>query len=221
VIWAVVAVAAATLASWTGYAIGSHQNQLTAALRRAAGRAAASALAPGTCKSSAVGPAGQQLLAEMPPLPAGAKRVQPTQIPAVMSVSRYVHTLYSTYPAELGQLKARCFQAAAFFEYVLPNGMIVATYLVRFDQLSGAVSYARATFQADLTDTPHASHAAVSGVSDGQIIRSAKLDGYGNTRSRALGDVGNVMILIHVYVPAHLPTVAAMARLLRSEAARL
>jgi hypothetical protein len=221
VIWAVFAAAAAILAGWTGYAIGLHQNQLSAALHRVAAGAAASALAPAACQSPAAGPVGRQLLAEMPPLPAGAKRIRPASIPAVMSLSSYVHTLYGGDLAELDRLKARCFQAAAFFDYQLPNGMTVATYLVRFDQPAGAVSYARAVFQADLGDMANASHAAVSGLSDGEIIRSAKLDSLGNTRSRGFGDVGNVMILIHVYVPAHLPTVAAIAGLLRSEAARL
>jgi hypothetical protein len=39
-------------------------------------------------------------------------------------------------------------------------------------------------------------------VTDGKGLGAPKLDTYGNTLTRVLGDVGNVAIIIHVFMPA-------------------
>jgi hypothetical protein len=51
-------------------------------------------------------------------------------------------------------------------------------------------------------------------------IGRPKLDSYGNTLTRLLGDAGNVAVIIHVFVPARTDN-AAVARVLRQQSALL
>ena len=137
------------------------------------------------------------------------------------SLDQFVRELYPQAPSfEKRRLVARCFRVATQQGWVLPSGRAVAVYLVQFGTRLDARSYALAVQSADLADPRNKLHGAVRGVSDGILIEAPKLDKYGNTLSRMIGDKGNVAMIIHIFVPAHLPSRTSAVPLLRRQAAR-
>jgi hypothetical protein len=139
----------------------------------------------------------------------------------VLSLGQFVRALYAQSPGEQTQLADRCFQVAAQRGWTRPSGQIVAVYLIQFATPADARSYALSAEAGDLSDPANRLHLAVSGISDGILIEDPSLDKYGNTRSRLLGDQGNVAILIHVFEPARLPSHASSVSLLRKQVARI
>jgi hypothetical protein len=217
VVWLVVALVAALGSGTAGFLIGESSARISSAIRSGA---AAAGAAP--CRGGAAGPAvGSHLASTLLPLPKGAKYLKGRYRHQVDSLDQYVKTLYSSSPSEKARLVARCFRVAAQQGWVLPSGRIVAVYLAQFGTHADARSYALAAQSADLVNRRNKLHGPVSGVSDGMMIEAPAPDKYGNTVTRLIGDKGKVAIILHIFVPAHLPQRAMAMRLLRHQAARL
>ncbi|HEX6931004.1 MAG TPA: hypothetical protein VF162_02590 [Streptosporangiaceae bacterium] len=217
VIWLVVALVAALGCGTAGFVIGKSSAQISSAIKSDAAAAGAK-----PCHGASPAPGvGAHLANELLPLPAGGKYLKGRYRHQVDSLDQFVSTLYSSAPREKDRLIARCFQVAAQQGWVLPSGRIVAVYLVQFGTPADARSYALAAQSADIADPRNKLHDAVKGVSDGILIEDPTPDKYGNTVSRLLGDKGNIAIIVHVFVPAHLPLRASATRLLLRQAARL
>lgn len=217
VIWLVVALVAALGCGTAGFVIGKSSAQISSAIKSDAAAAGAK-----PCRgASPAHSTGVHLASELLPLPAGARYLKGRYRHQVDSLDQFVGTLYSSAPREKARLVARCFQVAAQQGWVLPSGRIVAVYLVQFGTSADARSYALAAQSADLADRRNKLHGAVNGVSDGILIEDPAPDKYGNTVSRLIGDKGNVAIIVHFFVPAHLPLRTSATRLLLRQAARL
>jgi hypothetical protein len=216
VVWLVVALVAALGSGTAGFVIGKASEQISANIKSGAAAAGAT-----SCRGATPGPAvGSHLASRLLPLPPGAKYLKGLKH-RVDTLDQYVKTLYSSAPYEKARLVARCFQVAAQQGWVLPSGRIVAVYLAQFGTHADARSYALAAQSADLADKRNKLHGPVSGVADGMIIEAPGPDKYGNTVTRLIGDKGKVAIIVHMFVPAHLPQRAMATRTLRHQAARL
>jgi hypothetical protein len=217
VIWLVVALVAALGCGAAGFVIGKSSAQISAAIKSdgAAVRARTCAVARTPAR------VGRRLARELLPRPRGAKYLKGRYQHQVDSLRQFLSTLYPDARSEKSRLVARCFLVAAQQGWVLPAGQIVAVYLVRFGYHADARSYALAAQTADLTDPRNKRHGAVAGVSDGMLIEAPAPDKLGNTVSRLIGDKGSVAIIVHVFVPAHLPSRSFATGLLRRQAARL
>lgn len=229
-LWVVVVLVAALAAGSGGYYFGSrHAHTVSAARlgRTAPGRAptgpAPAGQGPCATTVTAAGP-DSKLLAELLPLPAGATRPSNARAPKAYALRSFVAGLFPPQERsrETGFLGGLCFQAAVNSEWRTPAGTLVSIYLIKFALPSEARSYALDQEQADIAGVGvHGRHANVSGVPDAMIIQDPRLDKYGNTLTRLIGDVGDVAILVHVFVPALLDSEAAMDPLLREQASRL
>ncbi len=216
-IWLIITLVAALGCGAAGFLIGKSSEQIASAIK--SGGAAAGA-AP--CKGASAAPgAGSHLASELLPLPRGAKYLKGRFKHQVDSLDEFLSALYPHVSFERGRLVAQCFRVAAQQGWVLPSGRIVTVYLAQFGTRADARSYALATQTADLADPRNKLHGAVSGVSDGILIEAPAPDKYGNTLSRLVGDKGNVAIIVHIFVPAHLPSRTSAMPFLRRQAARL
>jgi hypothetical protein len=83
-----------------------------------------------------------------------------------------------------------------------PPPAIVAVYLAQFGTDADARSYGLAAQSADLADRRNELRTAVTGVSDGILIEAPAPDKFGNTVTKLIGDVA---IIVHIFLPAHLP----------------
>jgi hypothetical protein len=119
-----------------------------------------------------------------------------------MSLTGYMHELYTSDPSEQQRLAALCFQTAVHREWTAPDGTITSVYLIQFATASDARSYILGTEQADAADPANTDVFPVRRVADGKGLGAPKLDTYGNTLTRVLGDAGNVAMVIHIFVPA-------------------
>ena len=217
VIWLVVALVAAIGSGTTGFVIGKSSAQISTAIKSGA---AAAGARPCVVNSPAPG-VGARLARELLPLPAGAKYINSQYRPSIDSLNQLLSVLYPGNSIERGRFVARCFQVAAQQGWAAASGQIVAFYLLQFGTPADARSYALADQSADLADPLNKQHSTVSGVSDGIAIDAPALDKSGNTIVRLIGDKGNVALIIQVFTPAHLPSPASAAKLLRQQAARL
>lgn len=216
-IWLAIAVVAAIASGAVGFDIGKNSAQIAAAIKSSAAAAGAR-----PCPGATVPPAaGSHLASLLVRQPAGVTPLRGPFSHHVLSLGQFVSALYPQNPAYRSQLVDRCFQIAAQRGWTQPSGEIVAVYLIQFQTPADARSYALAAEAGDLADPLNRVHVAVSGVSDGILIEDPSLDKYGNTRTRLLGDQGNVAIIIHVFEPARLPSHAVSMSLLREQAARL
>jgi len=137
-----------------------------------------------------------------------------------VSLRDYVNALYSSDPSsEQRRLVARCFQTAAHRAWTSPGGTITSVWLVQFGTPAGARSYTLADEHAFTTDPTKSDAFHVSGVADGMGFGSPKLDADGNTRTAMLGDVGNVAIVVNLYVPARTDNSAAASILQQQSSA--
>ncbi len=217
VIWLVIALVAALGCGTAGFVIGKSSAQIGSAIKS---DAAAAGAAP--CRGARPAPGiGAHLARELLPLPPGARYLQGRYRHQVDSLDQFVSTLYSRAAFEKRRLVARCFHAAAQQGWVLPSGRIVAVYLVQFGTPADARSYTLAAQSADVADPHNRRRGSIRGVSDGILIENPALDKFGNTVSRLIGDKGNVAIIIHLFVPARLPSRTSAIPLLRQQAARV
>jgi hypothetical protein len=154
-----------------------------------------------------------KLLAELLPMPAGATRPRKAPRPRAYSLSTFVARLYGDDKSpETGYLSALCFETAVGGEWQTHSGKLVAIYLIQFARQAEARSYALGLKQADIGSVGvHGRHARVRDLQDGMIVQDSQLDTYGNTLTRLIGSVGNIAILIHVFVPALLERESALA----------
>jgi hypothetical protein len=217
VVWLVVALVAALGSGTAGFLIGKSSEQISSNIRSGAAATGARPCHGATTPGPAV---GSHLASRLLPLPRGAKYLKGLKH-RVDTLDDYVKTLYSSAPYERARLVARCFQVAAQQGWVLPSGRIVAVYLAQFGTHADARSYALAAQSADLADKRNKLHGPVTGVSDRMIIEAPAPDKYGNTVTRLIADKGKVAIIVHLFVPAHLPQRAVAERTLRHQAARL
>ena len=217
VIWLVVALVAALGCGAAGFVIGKASAQISSAIKSdgAAAKAAACAAASPPAR------VGRHLASELLPKPRRGKFLTGHYKHQVDSLHQFLTTLYPTAGYEKGRLVARCFRVAAQQGWVMRSGLIVAVYLVQFGTHADARSYALAAQSADLSDPRNKRHGTVRGVSDGILIEAPGPDKFGNTVSRLIGDKGNIAIIVHLFVPAHLPRRAFATGLLRRQAARL
>ncbi len=163
--------------------------------------------------ASATSPAGRALLARVLPLPADATLTTTGPAQGVLSLAGYVNGLYSGSSGEQQYLVGDCFQAAVHREWKMPGGTQVSVWLSQFLTTTDARSYILATEQAEAADPANADIFPVSRVTDGVGFGQSKLDQDGNTFTIVLGDVGNVAISIHYFVPALLDNSAAASAL--------
>jgi hypothetical protein len=113
-----------------------------------------------------------------------------------------VNTLYAGEKGEQQRLAGRCFQTAVHREWDSPGGTTTSVWLIQFGTAAGARSYIIAIEQAAVGDPTYPNNFRVGQVTDGMGFGDPKLDTYGNTLARVVGDAGNVAILIDVWVPA-------------------
>lgn len=220
VIWLIVAVLASLVAGSAGFAVGDAFASHRAAIDAAIGSAKAGART-GPCPTApASGTVGQRLHSLLLARPAGSRLSSSAKTRAVLSLRGYVRVLYAGEASIGAQLRARCFQIAASRLWVTASGTIVSIYLAQFATAADARSYMLFTESGDLGLPSVTSHVPVPGVSDGLAVQHAKLDKYGDTFTDLLGDRGNVAIIIHVFVPARLPTLAQDRALLTAQRAR-
>ena len=201
-IGAAVAVAAAVISGSLGYEIGVQHSRVAAVAQ------GVNAAASGPCPAgnaapspSEVSPAGSALLARTLPVPKGDKLFTGTA-EGVMSLSDYVKDLYPNNPSEQARLVARCFQTAVHREWTTPDGTIVSVYLIQFGQAADARSYTLSTEQGDIAGVPGGTKFSVAGVADSLGLADLKLDSFGNTFTRVIGDSGDTTIIIHILIPA-------------------
>jgi len=219
--WLIAALAAALCLGLgglaVGYYIGDHHEQISAAIK---GTQAPAAGPPCEAKS-APSVIYKTLLVMLLPAPVGSQKPTGVNAAQELSLNAYVQQLYSDPAYETPRLRARCFQGAVHRWWATGSGQIVSIYLIQFGSPVDARSYALATEAADLKGAGNTIHAAVPGVLDGVQIGHPALDNYGNTLTRLIGDWSSVVILIHVYEPAHLDPPAKAVALLRNQAARI
>jgi hypothetical protein len=226
--WLAAVLVVAVLAAGGGYLAGRHSvSQAISAQGPPAGGATPgevpSDAQPCAASLTAASP-DARLLSELLPMPAGASRVSAIGPPKSYSLNAYVHELYASsgYSAEEALLSARCFETAVNSEWRTRAGALVSIWLIQFAGASGAQSYALSQATIDVTDLHgHGRHALVAGVTDGTIVQTSQLDPYGNTLTRMFGTVGSVMILIHEFEPAYLPSEASAEPLLIAQARRV
>lgn len=220
VIWLIAALVASLAAGSAGFVVGDAFASHRSAINAAIGSARAGARTGPCPPAPAADQAGSRLRSLLLPRPAGSRPSSTVKEPPVLSLSQYVHILYAGRASIVAQLTARCFQIAANRLWVTASGTIVAIYLSRFATAADARSYALFTEAGDLSAPTVTGHEPLPGVSDGVAVQHAKLDKFGNTFTDLLGDKGNVAIIIHVFVPARLATIAQDRSLLTAQSAR-
>jgi hypothetical protein len=225
VIWLAAVLIVGVAAGGGGYLVGTHRTGSASSAQSPP----ASGVTPGEtpadaqpCAASltAVSP-DARLFRDLLPMPAGASRVAG---PKPYSLNAYVHELYSSadYATEEALLAAGCFETAVNSEWRTSAGVIVSVWLIQFAGSSGAQSYALGQANIDVTDLHgHGRHALVAGVTDGSIVQNPQLDTYGNTLTRMFGSVGSVMILVHEFEPAYLPSEASAEPVLLAQSRRV
>jgi hypothetical protein len=195
-------VAAAGISGSAGYELGVQHSRIAAVAQgvnaAVSGPCPAGKAAP---TSSEISPAGSALMARALSVPKGDKSV--TGQEGVMSLSDYVKALYTSNPSEQARLVARCFQTAVHREWETPGGTIVSVYLSQFGQAADARSYTLSTEQGDVSAAPAGSAKfSVPGVADSMGLAVLKLDSFGDTLTRVIGDSGDTTMIIHVFIPA-------------------
>lgn len=159
------------------------------------------------------------MTAQLLPVPSGASPLALLKT-GELSLDDFVKEVYGTGSNGSQRLTALCFQGAAFREWQLPSGNTVAIWLVQFASNDDARSYTLGTTQGDIDTLGYPIKLTVPGVADGTDIATPSIDKDGNTRSHLLGDRGDVAMLIHVYIPAHLDNAFA-TQILQQQNARL
>jgi len=211
-------VVAALIAGSIGYVIGDQHSRIQAAA--AGANAVSSGCETGKAPDpSATSPAGSALVARLLPMPSGASPVNVLKQGA-LSLDDYMNELYTTNADEKQFLTGICFQVAAHRTWVLPSGTTVSIWLIQFGSPADARSYTLSTEVGDSGDPANSVKFTVPGVADGKGIAAPKLDTDGNTLSRLLGERGDMAILIHLFVPAHLNNALAV-QVLQEQNARL
>ncbi len=228
--WLAVTLLVAVVTGSSAYYLGTHHAQRPAPSRPAAAASQHPLVAPPPANAyqcaptdTAAGP-DSRLISELLPVPAGAARPPAAPGPKAYTLHAYVTYLYakSAVGHEQALLQARCFQVAVNGQWLTSGGTLVSIWLVQFADSGGARSYALGQEQTDLNLMgSHGRWASVSAVSDGMLIQDPGLDAEGDTFTRIFGDRGNVMILIHVYVPARWASENSMSALLRAQAGRI
>ena len=220
VIWLIAALVASLAAGSAGFAAGdafaSHRSVIVAAIGSAKDRARSGPCPP----ASAAIQAGSRLHSFLLSRPAGS-RPPNVKTPAVLGLRQYVRVLYAGRASIVGQLNARCFQVAASRLWVTASGNIIGIYLAQFATAADARSYVLFTEAGDLEASTVTRHLPLPGVSDGLVVQHGALDKYGNTFTDLLGDRGNVAIIIHIFVPARLATLAQDRSLFAAQHARV
>jgi hypothetical protein len=230
--WLAVAVLVAVFAGAGGYHLGGQHSVRSGTVHRklrSGPSPAPQAIGPGQCAASAeasitgASTRDARLLRELLPMPRGAQRIATIGKPKAYTLRAFLRKLYPADKGiEQGFLSARCFQTAVNSEWRQSQGVQVSVWLLQFAGRSGAQSYTLGQAQTDISlQGGHGRYATVSGVPDGRIVQTSRLDKYGNTFTRMFGYVGNVAILIHVFRPAYLPAEASVEPLLRAQARRL
>lgn len=221
---AAAAVVAALVAGTAGYFIGVQQSHLGAEARSLG--AGFKAAASGPCPAgmtvpapSATSPAGTALLARALPRPPGATHVSSLK-QGVLSLRDYLSELYPGNAAEQQRLTFRCFQTAVHTTWQSPDGTVTSIWLIEFGTAADARSYTLSTEAADRSDPANSDVFQVPGVGDGLGLGRPRLDQYGNTLTRLLGDAGNVSVIIHIFRPAATANPAAI-KVLQAQNARL
>jgi hypothetical protein len=218
--WSIVVVAAALIAGALGYEIGLRHSRIDSPVQGLKAAASGPCQAGQTASSPAqTSAAGQALLARVLPMPAGDTAITGDH-EGVLSLNAYVSVLYGNDMAERQRLSARCFQTAVHRVWGSPGGTITSVWLIQFGSRAGARSYVLAMEQASEDDRANTDVFRVSDVGDGMGFGDPKLDKYGNTFTRTMGDVGNVAIYISLFVPARTDNAAA-ASVLRQQSALL
>lgn len=219
VIWSIIAIVASLAVGTAGFVVGdsfaSHRAQIDAAVGSVKTGAKA-----GPCSTAPVQSAARLQSFLLPP-PAGSHPSPSVKIPAVLRLNAYVQALYGSSTDIVAQLQARCFQIAVHRLWVTASGSIVSIYLARFATPADARSYELFTEAGDLGATGVTGHLTLSGVSDGIAVEHGGLDKYGNTLTHLLGDRGNVVMIIHLFMPARLATSAQDRSLLEAQNARI
>ena len=210
-IGAIVATAAAIISGAAGYEIGTHHSRISSAVQNFKAAAAGSCTSQTEPDPSAISPAGAALLARSLPVPTGEKQGTGQAVTRVLSLHEYVSLLYTDDPAEQARLTALCFQTAVHREFISPGGTITSIWLVQFRTSADARAYTLSTEQGDKSDPANTDVFQVSHVQDGMGLGRPKLDSYGNTLTRLLGDAGNTSMVIHIYLPARIDNAAAAA----------
>jgi len=217
VAWIVAAIAGIILSGGVGlgvgYYLGDHQAQIAAAAQVAGAGS-------GSCRRPAIG-AGQLLAGQLLPLPAGATPATGAMAQRVLTVQQYANLLYPGRSSETTELQALCFQAAAHQWWRGTSGTIVSVWLIQFGDQEQARSYTRYTEQGDLADPANTGHFQVAGIADGVGIVRPSVDKYGYTLTRALGDKGSTVILMHVLVLGTVAPPNSVRALMLAQAARL
>jgi hypothetical protein len=214
--WILAAIAGMVLSGFVGltvgYYIGGHRAQISASAQVAGA-------GTGSCRVPAAS-AGQLVAVQLLPVPAGSS-ITGSGTQRVLTVQQYANMLYSGRPGETTELRSLCFQTAAHLMWREPSGKLVSIWLIQFGNPDQARSYARYTEQGDLAAAANTSHFPVSGVADGIGIATPSVDKYGFTLTRALGDKGSVVVLMHVFALGKVAPPAEVRALLRAQDARI
>jgi hypothetical protein len=228
--WLAVTLLVALITGATAYSLGAHHGQQSALPAAAPTASQAPVVAPPPANAYQCAPtdtatgSDARLFSELLPVPAGAARPAGAPAPKAYTLHAYVTSLYakSGVGHEQALLQARCFEVAVNGQWETAGGTLVSIWLVQFADSGGARSYALGQEQTDLSLMSRPGRAAnVSGVSDGMLIQDSGLDQEGDSFNRVLGDRGNIMILIHVYVPGQWASESSLGALLRSQANRI
>lgn len=202
-IWCAVVVVASVLAGSVGYEIGLQHSRISSIVQNS------EVALGGPCPvgvsqpdPSATSPAGAALLARVLPIPAGDTKATGGYQQGVLSLREYMNTLYTGEPTEQARLVARCFQTVVHREWNSPDGSSTSVWLSQFGTAAGARSYILAVEQGTAADPTYPDVFRIPGVTDGMGYGNPTLDKDGDGLTRVFGDVGNVAILIDVYVPA-------------------
>ncbi len=223
-VWVVIALVVALVAGSGGYYLGGQHAHPVSAARIGDNAPGSAPAAQKVCGASATAAQpDSRLLAALLPLPAGASRPSAEPAPKAFTLNGFVAYLYGKDSNhEKSFLSGLCFKTAVNGQWHTSAEVIVSIYLVQFALPAEARSYALGLEQADIGAVgKHGRHAKVPGVADGMIISVARLDSFGNTLTRLIGDAGSVAVLLHVFVPATLQPAATMDALLREQVSRL
>jgi hypothetical protein len=220
VVGTIVALAAAIIAGAGGYEVGVHKSRISSDVQTfkavAGGACPPGGTTPGPSVTSA---AGAVLLTRTLPIPPGDTQIT-VEKQGVLSLNDFMNELFPNYAPERQLVTALCFQTAIHRTWRSPDGSTTSVWLIQFGTAADARSFTLKTEQADEADPANSNVFRVTAVSDGMGIGDPKLDKYGNTYTRLLGDTGNVAMIIHIFLPARTNNAGAAA-VLQTQSTRL
>lgn len=165
-----------------------------------------SSTAPTASTGSAASPlpTGAQLLAALPPLPAGAKPFPASTGPnGLLDAKGYVTAAMVPNAAQDLPIELRRgLQAGARWTWATSNGELVEIFMARFATDEGAESYYLMEHAAKTKEYAGVAPTVVPGVPTSFNLSITKLDDYGNANVRVHAVAGDTVVVVNVLSPA-------------------